>query len=367
MKITFVLPGFSATPIGGFKIIYEYSNQLARRGHQVTVVHSLQWVTPPTSVAPSLYRQLRGELRALKCLSEPELKWHPIDRRVRMRLVPRLTPRHAPDGEAVFATAWQTAEYVVQYPPSKGQKLYMVMDFDPWLGPKDRLERTWRWPFKKVTISSWLYNKVRGAAGASTDVINIPIGVDHQKFRLKRPISIRPKRAAMLYGLSSYKVPQDGLRALEIVKARHPDVEAAIFGPGSVRPQDVPPWASYSGNIPEAELVDIYNSSRIYLCCSIAEGFAFPPAEAMACGCAVVSTDCGGVREYAEHGVTAILSPPRDTKALAENIVRLLDDDALRQRLAQAGHERIREFTWEHSTERLADFISRCVQDKGSP
>jgi glycosyltransferase involved in cell wall biosynthesis len=364
MRITFVLPGCALTPIGGFKVVYEYSNRLAQWGHQVTVVHRSRF---SDTAPPNLYRALRRRLRDVReSLARLQVDWFPVDRRVRLVVVPELTSARIPDGDVIFATAWQTAEFVVHYPSSKGRKLYMVMDFDPWLAPRDRLEATWRGPFKKVTISKWLYDKVIAAAGASTDVVNIPIGVDHKTFRLKTPISIRPKRAAMLYGLSSYKLPQDGLRALEIVKGRYPDVEAVIFGPGPVRPEDLLPWAVYKGNIPEAELVGVYNSSRIYVCCSIAEGFGFPPAEAMACGCAVVSTDCGGVREYAEHGVTAILSPPRDTQALAENIIRVLDDDALRQRLAQAGHERIREFTWERSAERLADLINRCAKDEVS-
>ncbi|MGH9344907.1 MAG: glycosyltransferase [Terriglobia bacterium] len=77
----------------------------------------------------------------------------------------------------------------------------------------------------------------------------------------------------------------------------------------------------------------------------------------MACGCAVASTDCGGIREYALHEVNALLSPSRDPRSLAGSILRLLDDDDLRQRIAQSGHERIQEFTWERSTTLLENYI----------
>jgi glycosyltransferase involved in cell wall biosynthesis len=75
----------------------------------------------------------------------------------------------------------------------------------------------------------------------------------------------------------------------------------------------------------------------------------------------LVSTDIGGVRDYAEHEVTALLSPPKNPEALAQNIVRLLEDDELRIRIAEAGHERIKQFTWERSTDLLEQFLTDIV------
>jgi glycosyltransferase involved in cell wall biosynthesis len=136
----------------------------------------------------------------------------------------------------------------------------------------------------------------------------------------------------------------------------------AVFGQRSKKPADLPGWISYQGNVSEESLVAIYNSSSIFLCSSAAEGFALPPAEAMACGCAVVSTDCGGNREYAVHDVTALLSPPRDPEALAMNLLRVLEDDGVRIRLASEGHSRIQAFTWQRSTDLLEEFIEAGVR-----
>lgn len=73
----------------------------------------------------------------------------------------------------------------------------------------------------------------------------------------------------------------------------------------------------------------------------------------MACGCSVVSTDNGGVNDYAVHGKTALISPPKDPESLAENLLRVLSDDKLRIKLAQAGHQKIQEFTWKKATDEL--------------
>jgi glycosyltransferase involved in cell wall biosynthesis len=357
MRISFVLPGFSLVPIGGFKVVYQYCNQLVRRGHDVTVLHPLD--LDPTL---NLYRRLRrGTHRLWMSFRERRVGWCPVDPRIRMLIVSDLARGPIPDGDAIFATAWQTAEYVTQYPPSKGRKFYLVQDFGSWFGPQKRLEATWRQPFNRVVISRWLYEQVCATVGSADNTTYITNGLDHRSFRLTNEIAGRPKRIIMLYARSSYKAVEDGLRALEMVRDRHCDLEIVFFGPDFRRPGKLPSWVLYKGNIPEEELVKLYNSSRICVCSSVAEGWAAPPAEAMACGCAVATTACGGVQEFAEHEVTALLSPPRDPAALAVNVLRLLEDENLRLRLARAGYERIQGFTWERSAELLEQFISRAV------
>jgi glycosyltransferase involved in cell wall biosynthesis len=135
-------------------------------------------------------------------------------------------------------------------------------------------------------------------------------------------------------------------------------MEVSLFGQAQKRPSELPSWIEYYGRISEPELVRLYNAASIYLCSSAAEGFALPPAEAMACGCAVATTDCGGNREYAIDEETALVSAPDDFASLASNVVRLLSDEKLRVRIALAGRKRITDFTWERSTKKLVEFIN---------
>ena len=82
-----------------------------------------------------------------------------------------------------------------------------------------------------------------------------------------------------------------------------------------------------------------------------------PSMEAMACKCALVTTDVGAVRDYAVPEETALISPPRDPEALARNLIRLLDDEEELQRISLAGYKNIREFTWERSTRQLERYL----------
>ncbi len=65
--------------------------------------------------------------------------------------------------------------------------------------------------------------------------------------------------------------------------------------------------------------------------------------EAMASGIPVISSDIGGISELVEHGVTGLLAPPRDPRALADLIERLLKGPDLRRELGQNGRTSIRQ------------------------
>jgi len=363
MKITFVLPGYPWKPVGGYRVVYEYANHLVARGHDVTVVHPRQLPNWNPSATPNTYFWLRrkaGQLRNF--VFRPKVTWQPINRRVRMLYVPDPTPRHIPDADAVFATWWATAELVMDYPSSKGKKFYLIQHYEIWGGPKERVDATWRMPFKKVVIAKWLYEKGLELGVPEDEMIHIPNGINHKIFRLEIPIEDRPPRVVMMFSPAEWKGGRDGIEALELAKKEVPHLQAVLFGT-SRRPNWLPSWIEYKRNPKMATLVsEIYNRSAIYLCPSWTEGWGLPSAEAMACGCAVVSTDTGGVRDYAVHEETALLSPPKDPGALARNLVRLLKDDDLRIQLARAGHEKIQEFTWERSTKLLEKFLLQHVK-----
>ena len=73
------------------------------------------------------------------------------------------------------------------------------------------------------------------------------------------------------------------------------------------------------------------------------DGLPFLPLEAMAIGKPVVGTRVDGVRDVIIDGETGFLVDPDNDKAMAEKIIMLLDNPALRQRMGQAGRKRVEE------------------------
>ncbi len=86
----------------------------------------------------------------------------------------------------------------------------------------------------------------------------------------------------------------------------------------------------------------------IFVLSSDFEGFPNALVEAMACGCAVVATDCpSGPGEIVRHGEDGILVPPGDPAAMAEALGRLMADPELRRRMGGRAREAARRFAVE--------------------
>jgi glycosyltransferase involved in cell wall biosynthesis len=103
------------------------------------------------------------------------------------------------------------------------------------------------------------------------------------------------------------------------------------------------------GRVADAALVELYRGADCLVFPSLAEGFGFPPLEAMACGTPVVCFDAPALTELV--GEAALLVDPEDPGGLAGAVERVANEPGLRARLAGEGIERAGRFTW-----------ARCVQ-----
>ena len=97
----------------------------------------------------------------------------------------------------------------------------------------------------------------------------------------------------------------------------------------------------------DVDLATLYGGADLLFFASLYEGFGFPALEAMACGCPVV-TSRGTVLEEL-GGDAVVLADPRSPIAMAEAVVGLLDDPALRDHLQRTGVERAAGFAWERT------------------
>lgn len=341
LKITFLLPGSGNLPTGGGKVVYEYANHLSRRGHRVTLVHpaltgaetnSLQKVKRAASF---LQRSATRDFR-------PE-KWFPVEPAVRMLWVPTLSSRFIPDGDLVLATAWATAEWVAEYPASKGEKFYLIQSWETWDGPEDRVRATWMTPLTKIVVARWLRDI---GVKLGVECSYIPNGIDFDRFGLDTPIEGRsPTRMMMLYHPHPVKGSADGLEALALVQKAMPDLCVTLFGTCAPDPA-FPRWIDYRRLPGQPNLRALYNQASIFIAPARTEGWPLPPAEAMLCGAALAATDIGGHREYAVHEETALLSPARSPQKLADNVLTLARNPELRRNIARQGQECIRKYGW---------------------
>lgn len=331
-------------PIGGFRVVYEYADFLAARGHAVTIIFSRRQRTP--SEARSWLEPAKKRLWSLKTRlrNRPLVPWHALHPSIRLLLVSAVRDDLIPDGDVIVATFWSTAQPVAALSRAKGAKFYLIQHHEIWGGPEAEVNATWRLPLHKIVISKWL-EELGGELGA-TELRHIPNGIDLKRFRVITPPEDRPFSILSLYHHQEFKGVPDALAVLRRYHERFPDVPVTMFG-AMPRGPEIPEWIRYIANPDQASLVrDLYNRHAVYFGASLAEGWALPPAEAIACGCAFVGTDIGGFRDYASDGDTALLSPAGDRDGLLGNLVRITEDTMLRTRIQRRGTENIQRFTW---------------------
>lgn len=348
--ITFLLPFGGISPIGGFKVVYEYANRLAERGWCVRVAHprflsqeegkvvKISFISHARQWLGYQCRRITGDYRDYR----PD-SWFEIDPKVKMLYPKTPNPRHMPLSDIWVATAWYTAKWAATY---SGARIYLIQHLETWGASETDVMATWRLPLRKVVIARWLENVARDLGEHAQ---YIPNGLDFRTFGMDMPPEQRdPYAVAMLYHEADWKGSSDGLRALHEVKEKVPGLKTIIFGT-SPAPSGLPAWVEYHHNPSQRTLREIYNRAAIFVSPSWTEGFGLTPAEALQCGAALAVTDNGGHREYSHQGETALLSLPKDPAALAANVIHLLEDQKLRLRLAHQGHRHIQKFTWDRA------------------
>jgi glycosyltransferase involved in cell wall biosynthesis len=122
-----------------------------------------------------------------------------------------------------------------------------------------------------------------------------------------------------------------------------------------------------AGYLADPDLRALYSSCRLFVYPSLYEGFGLPPLEAMGCGAAVVAGRAPAVAEVT--GGAARLVNTDDRAEFARALLELLEDDAARRALAEAGLRRASEFSWGRTArvtlEVYAEAMKRRMKDEG--
>ena len=345
--ISFIFPHPVDGPTGGYKVAYEYANRLVADGHKVNIVYSGSLFWKKKSLFHKLTNCVRYVQRLWKGYSCRS--WFPLDERVKERFTLSLNYRHVPKSDIYICTSPLTAMYVKDYPTDRN--FYLIQGYENWGGLSDKdLRATYHYPLKKIVISDWLANVMQEEGCDCTIIKN---GFDFEYF--KRHIDFENKELqtiTMQYSPVKLKGCQYGFEALNIVKKQYPQLRVSLFGT-SEKPCNLPEWYTYYQRPNKETHNYIYNNSSMFLACSSEEGWGLTIGEAMICGAAVVCTNNHGYLEMAKDGETALVSPIEDAAALAQNIIRLIEDDVLRCRIAKNGNEFIKQFNWDIAYKKL--------------
>ena len=159
------------------------------------------------------------------------------------------------------------------------------------------------------------------------------------------------------------------LRAFSRLSARWPEAELLLVGrgPEEARLKALAEDLGTSTRIrfvgEQGDVAPFLHQMDLYVQPSVAAGMPNSVLEAMAAGLPVVATGVGGTPEVVVEGETGLLVPPRNSMALADAVLKLLEDRRLAQAFGRAGRARVEtHFSEERMLQQLEALLDRLVE-----
>jgi glycosyltransferase involved in cell wall biosynthesis len=358
IRVSIPLAGFNLS--GGVKSLVGVANALAAHGHAVRILVPDYAATPPAPLSPGV----------TLCVLASGPSWLPAPIRKLIHLG-RLALTATAGADVCLANYFTTAYVALASKWLRGDGAvlaYNVRGYEPLshglnadASLPSRVVRaglawlSYRLPLQKICTTEWL----REQTGDPSAYV-VGHGIDLAVFKAApQRQTTHPVQIGTIGRLGEAKGYPDFLRAVELLPADLP-IGVRVAAPDEVElPRRFPSTVEHPR--PEQEMADFYGRCDIFVFSSRGEGFGLPALEAMAIGCPVITTDSGGVRQFATHGQNCVMTPPADPPALAQAIESLVRDDARRASLREAGIATAAEYSQDAVLDRFCGYLEQLA------
>ena len=202
----------------------------------------------------------------------------------------------------------------------------------------------------------------------------IPVGIDPVQFA--PPPDGQGRDTDSVLAVTSADVPLKGLvHLLEALAKLRTERPVRLTVVGTARPGGPAEAAldrlalrdavRFTGSVPEAELIGLFQRATVVAIPSLYEGFSLPAIEAMACATPLVATDAGALPEVV-GSKAGLRVRAGDVGELTAALKLVLDSRSLAEQLGRAGRRRVLDaYTWRATAERTADWYAQTLERKG--
>jgi len=324
-KIAFLLAGLGIS--GGVAVVLKHVSLLMEEGHDAFVIDL-------------------GGHGDIAWFGNPAIRVYQMEEMARCRL---------DNIDLLFATFWTTVEWLEKIPARR--KLYLVQSDERLFYEADALKAqvadTYRRSYEYIAIARWLIDLLRNEFGQLATYV--PNGLDSGLFYPDEPLVAKNSQRPRVLIEGPISVPFKGM-ADAYAAVSTLDCELWIVSSDG-RPERSWRYDRFFEGVNQVEMRRIYSSCDVLLQMSRVESFAYPPLEAMACGCAVVVGDVSGGIEYARDGENVLKVPQGDVAAARAAVLKLLTSTELRGRLMEAGFATAKCWSWESSREAMLGLV----------
>jgi glycosyltransferase involved in cell wall biosynthesis len=338
LRVAYLLPFTGMT--GGTQIQIEQSNHLAAKGHDVLVYSHAQ--KPTWIECKTRYFQIPAECNIYE-------------------IVPKV--------DVVIAGYWDLVvdalkiDAPVKYHFAQGD--FDIFEFDK-MEPSQKhiITSAYQLPVRILTVSGIMNQKINELFGRASTII--PNAIDKTIFYPSGKSGMENSPLEILL------VGSDTIRF-----KGHDTILGALFGLKALGYSFKINWLtqlplknSYKSLgmdikqyiAPSREQIgNIYRKCDIYICGSKYESFGLPPLEAMSCGVTVVTSDNGGIRDYAVDEYNSLIYEPGNVRMLVNKLQKLFDCPELRKTLKINGLLTSKKYSWNKSVAILGKELQKSA------
>lgn len=325
---------------GGSKIILEYANRLAKKGHKINIVTYDEY--------PDWY-ELSDKINFVKVPENEDIE------------------KYIPNSDVVVPTSWKCIRKAIK--ANKGPVVFFEQGGSH-LFEIDRLSEIKRkvvynrmqlLPFI-YTVSKYSAEKIEEIYGRRSSIIynalESKIFYPREKERNENEISIT------IVGSEDFKFKNVG-EVLEVIRELKEKYQIKLNWITQTEPKINIEEGKNAIVNPEQKIIgDVLRNTDIYICNSEYESFGLPTLEAMTCGATVITTDTGGMRDFIIDRENALVIKHHNKEDMKEKIEMLINDKNLMHKMSQNGIATASKFNWDNTILSMEKYFREIAKYK---
>lgn len=325
---------------GGSKIILEYANRLAQKGHKINIVTYDEY--------PSWY-ELYDKINFVRVPDNEDIE------------------KYIPYSDVVVPTSWKCIRKAIK--ANKGPVSFFEQGGSH-LFEIDKLNETKRkvvydriqLPAFIYTVSRYSADKLREIYGRDSSVIYNAL--ENSIFFPRKEQRNGEKISITIVGSEDFKFKNVG-EILEVIRELEQNYLIKLNWITQTEPKKYIEERKKAIINPEQNVIgDILRDTDIYICNSEYESFGLPTLEAMTCGAAVITTDTGGMRDFVVDGENALVINHHDKKDMKSKIENLINHRDLMNRIAHNGMVTASKFNWDNTIIQMEKYFRKIAKYK---
>ena len=359
MKIAILVSAFPPKWLAGTEIAtYNIAKYLAKRGHEVHVITSLDRGLPKEAVEERFYvhRIFWRRIRFLGVMSF-WMKTFWCLKKIKPDIIHAQSIGMGIPG--FLAKIFLKKTFVVY---GRGSEVYLPSTF---------MNRISKLVLKNGDVIIALTEDMKRGMQKfyDRDILVLSNGIDFERFKnlsregIRKRLKINDDEKIITFvgTLHSIKGVKYLIKAMEFIIKRDKSIKLMLVGDGEDREEleslveelDLKECIKFVGKVQNEDIPQYMVASDVFVLPSLSEGFPVAILEAIASGLPIITTKVRGLPEIVKDGENGFLVEPKNPKEIAEKVLLILEDEELREIIKRRNKEKVKEYTWEGVVERL--------------